>query len=429
MAQKRKQAPRYRHLMYTQFLDHMALSVEELKAILEQMGTERYAVIVHGKDTDEDGNPIGLHVHAMMSFKNGHSLASIAKQLHDKSQYLEIYDKNVNNGYSYLIHATTKARNKYQYDPSEVIANFDYASLVTVEIPGQIAAKHDKKAGTVKTLLDLMYIGAKTKREVEAELSGSLYGKYRSQIEAVWAKRLQMMAEEWREKKLAEGAQVQVIWIYGPAGCGKTSFAKVHAKKKGQDYFVSGSSRDPFQGYCGEHTMILDELRPNSMEYSDLLRILDPFSIVDETMAPARYSDKALACDLIIITGPYDPFEFYKKIFGQFALTTQIDSFNQLWRRLSLVVKMDYDSIEAMTGDEKGYHSIPGSWVPNPYSQTQRPAPKVNRMDIYRDMLGSAIPVTDSTPENEITATAVAAPLKNQNEGGGNNDPGEPKEN
>ena len=28
----------------------------------------------------------------------------------------------------------------------------------------------------------LVYIGAKTKREVEAELSGSLYGKYRSQI-------------------------------------------------------------------------------------------------------------------------------------------------------------------------------------------------------------------------------------------------------
>ena len=429
MAQKRKQAPRYRHLMYTQFLDHMVLSVEELIAALEQIGADRYALIVHDKDTDKDGNPIEPHVHAMMSFKNGHSLASIAKQLHDKPQYLEIYDKNVNNGYSYLIHATTKARNKYQYDPSEVIANFDYVSLVTVEIPGQIAAKHDKKAGTVKTLLDLMYIGAKTKREVEAELSGSLYGKYRSQIEAVWAKRLQMMAEEWREKKLAEGAQVQVIWIYGPAGTGKTSLAKSYARKAGQGYYISGSSRDIFQGYNGEHTLVMDELRPKTIPYHDLLRILDPFNLTDPTMAPSRYSDKAIACDLIIITTPYNPLSFYQKEFDKESDFSRVDSFNQLLRRLTLVVYMNDDIMEVVTYNFYGFQLVPGTEAPNPYSAKHRPAPKVDRMAIYRDMLGSAAPATDSTPENEITATAVAEPLKSQNEGGGNNDPGEPKEN
>lgn len=429
MAQKRKQAPRYRHLMYTQFLDHMVLSVEELIAALEQIGADRYALIVHDKDTDKDGNPIGPHVHAMMSFKNGHSLASIAKQFHDKPQYLEIYDKNVNNGYSYLIHATTKARNKYQYDPSEVIANFDYVSLVTVEIPGQIAAKHDKKAGTVKTLLDLMYIGAKTKREVEAELSGSLYGKYRSQIEAVWAKRLQMMAEEWREKKLAEGAQVQVIWIYGPAGTGKTSLAKSYARKAGQGYYISGSSRDIFQGYNGEHTLVMDELRPKTIPYHDLLRILDPFNLTDPTMAPSRYSDKAIACDLIIITTPYNPLSFYQKEFDKESDFSRVDSFNQLLRRLTLVVYMNDDIMEVVTYNFYGFQLVPGTEAPNPYSAKHRPAPKVDRMAIYRDMLGSAAPATDSTPENEITATAVAEPLKSQNEGGGNNDPGEPKEN
>ena len=33
-------------------------------------------------------------------------------------------------------------------------------------------------------------------------------------------------------------------------------------------------------------------------------------------MAPARYADKALACDLIVITSPYDPRFFYEEQFG-----------------------------------------------------------------------------------------------------------------
>ena len=42
-----------------------------------------------------------------------------------------------------------------------------------------------------------------------------------------------------------------------------------------------------------------------------LLRILDPHGIDSQVMAPCRYNDKPLACDLIIITTPYMPSEFY----------------------------------------------------------------------------------------------------------------------
>ena len=66
-------------------------------------------------------------------------------------------------------------------------------------------------------------------------------------------------------------AQIQVIWIYGPSGCGKTSLAKEYAQKKDQPYFISVSTRGVFQGYNGEHTLILDELRPGVITYADLL--------------------------------------------------------------------------------------------------------------------------------------------------------------
>lgn len=117
-------------------------------------------------------------------------------------------------------------------------------------------AKAGHNACNVDALLDLLYIGGTTKAEIEKQLSGSQYAKYRRQIEDVDAKRLIKEAEKWRAEMKAKNAQIRVIWIYGPSGTGKTSLAKEYAQKKGEPYFVSGSSRDIFQGYNGEHTLI-----------------------------------------------------------------------------------------------------------------------------------------------------------------------------
>lgn len=405
MAPRKSNGPnegiRCKNMMYEQQEEHLPFPVEELEVRIKRLKPTRYAYIFHKGDVNEKGELEAPHIHVMLCFKNARYINAVAAKIGDKPQSITKWDKRANNGFSYLLHVTDGASNKTKHDPSEVTANFDYVALVTMEIPGQIAEAKEKRSGTVKTLLDMLYAGVKTKGEVEAELSGSQYGRYRNQIEVVWAKRLQIMAAEWRKEKLAEVAQVQTVWLYGPAGCGKTSFAKAHARKKGQDYYVSGSSRDPFQSYSGEHTIILDELRANALSFADLLRVLDPFSIVDQVMAPARYSDRALACDLIIVTTPFDPLEFYKEMFGPYALTTQIDNFGQLWRRLSLVIKMDYDFMEVMTMDGYGFHAVPGTSAPNPYSQKNRPAPKVNSLDLYRSMLDSAAPVDDTTTEKE----------------------------
>ena len=388
---------RCKNAMYEQQMDHLPFPVGELEARIKRLNPVRYAFIIHDRDINRDGTPAKPHVHVMLCFKNARYLTSIAKILGEKPQFIKAWDKRANNGFSYLLHITNGAEGKAQYDPSEVTANFDFKALVTMEIPGQIAEAREKKSGTVKVLLDMMYLGTKTKCEVEAELSGSLYGRYRSQIEAVWAKRLQIMAAEWRKQKLAEGAQVRVIWIYGPAGTGKTSLAKAYAQKAGQEYYISGSSRDIFQNYGGEHTLIMDELRPKTIPYHDLLRILDPFSLTDPTMAPSRYTDKAIACDLIIITTPFDPLSFYQKEFGSEPGVSRVDSFDQLLRRLTLVMYMTDDVMEAVTYNFYGFQFIPGTVVKNPYSAKNRPAPKVDGMAIYRSIVDSAAPVDDTT--------------------------------
>ena len=126
---------------------------------------------------------------------------------------------------------------------------------------------------------------------------------------------------------------------------GQTRLAKKIATDKGNPWFISGSSRDLFQNYNGEHTIILDELRPDDgLTYRDMLRLLDPYGF--DMNAPSRYRDKAIAADLIIITSPFTPKEFYDKLFhNTITYFDFIDSFNQLLRRISVIINVNSSDI------------------------------------------------------------------------------------
>lgn len=378
-------------MMYEQQLKHLpAQSIDNLiDRIQNNLKPKKYAVVLHDKDIDEQGQLIEPHVHAMLSFDNARSLSSVARQLGDKPQYVEAWKGNSNNGYAYLTHRTDDAKDKYQYNPKAVIANFDYPELLK-QISAEISSKNSK---SIKLLLDLLYNGSITKSELEAQLTGSQYGRYKNQIENVYAKRLQNLAEQFRKEMLEQGKQVQVIWIYGTSGTGKTSLAKDYADKANQPYFITGSSRDIFQNYSGQHTLIMDELRPNIIPYADLLRILDPFE--NNKMLPSRYNDKSLACDLIIITTPYNPYEFYQEIFGYnynqpaYARQRATDSFEQLLRRITLIIEMNDYYIQAMEFDRKqrNFAPIPNASKKNTYSALNRPKPiTTNKVDLFNSM-------------------------------------------
>lgn len=386
----KKNSLRVKNMMYEQQISLLPAKTKEnlIDLIEKKLKPKKYALILHDKDTDEKGQPAEAHIHAMLSFENARSINSIAKLLSDKPQYIQAWQGDARNGYAYLIHATDKARTKHQYDISDVTANFDYPAMmqtISTEIK-KIDTYGD--AAKIKTLLNLLYTGEITKKEVEKQLTGAQYAKAKKQIEDVWSKHLQDLAEQWREEMIANGKSVCVIWMYGKSGTGKTSFAKEYAKKvgKGQPFYVAGSSKDAFQSYSGEHIIILDELRAQSIPYHDLLRILDPFGIDSQVFAPSRYFDKALAADLIIITTPYNPLNFYNEVFGY--KVGLIDSFEQLHRRISLTINMTDTEILAATydSDKQCYITDPTSSRPNPYSTASRPPMAVSADDIYNSM-------------------------------------------
>ncbi len=397
--EKAKRSPRSRNMMYEQQLAHLPSHIKDLdglfRLIEDVLEPDRFAVILHDKDLNEQGELARPHLHAFMAFKNPRSCASIAKQLGDKPQTVTVWDGRPNNGFCYLVHATdrAKAEGKYQYDPAEVRANFDYATLIQETTQQVKKAQTYGESAHTKAILDMVYAGVMSRKEAESQLPGHVLGRIRRQLDDVHAKRLERDAAEWRQEMSALGKTVRVIWFYGPAGTGKTSAAKALAEKTGQPYYISGSTRDIFQAYEGQHTIILDELRAQSMPYADLLRILDPYSIQSVVMAPSRYNDKALACDLFIITCPYDPHQFYNEMFSvdenkNKKRKEQTDSFEQLLRRITLTVCMTDREIQLAEYDEEKKVFIPdtSSSRPNPYSTASRPTPTISATDTFNEM-------------------------------------------
>ncbi len=370
MSDKENCRVRSKNMMYTQQIRHLPVgSTDQLVSRVKKMAPKRYALIVHDSDVNEQGEPAEDHVHVMLSFENARSINSIAKELGDEPQSIEMWKGKAENGYSYLIHATKDSGNKYQYPPSRVIANFNYQEeikRITEEV------ERSRQTANSKVLLDSLYKGEISKEELEKRLSGSQYGRMRRQIEDVWCKHLQFQAAKWREEMKKSGKRIKVIWISGEAGTGKTSLAKEYAEKSGRPYFITGSSRDIFQNYSGEHTIILDEFRADMMKYPDLLRILDPFG--SQVMAPSRYNDKPLACDLILITSPYNPVEFYRQLFSR-APANFVDSLEQLLRRISLTIEMDASPhIRAVEYDKEAeaYRAVDNAEKENRYSRHYR---------------------------------------------------------
>lgn len=97
--------------------------------------------------------------------------------------------------------------------------------------------------------------------------------------------------------------QLEVIWLYGPPGTGKTSLA---VEMGGTSYYRVTDYQNPFDSYCGQETLILDEF-DGGMRLSTLLNVLD----IWPTTLPARYADRVAAYSQVVLVSNEAPWSFY----------------------------------------------------------------------------------------------------------------------
>ncbi|WP_134644438.1 Rep family protein [Weissella cibaria] len=307
-----------RNHMLVQHIACLPFKIDDIPSIMERLNTKNYAYIIHDKDT-RDGELVEPHIHLVMQFENARHVTAIAKELGVEPNYVEIWDKRINNAWSYLIHETADATKKKLYSPDDVTASFDYAAKIS-----SIRSGVDKNA--LNEDLELLADGTISKSELRRKLGVIQYSKHRKLIDDVFQTFLEEKHSLWLESHDTD-VPMKFIWLYGSAGSGKSLTAD--AMIEGLDSVKLGASNDYFQDYQGQSHIILNELRPNDISWADLLRLTDPWQL--DKSAPRRYRNVPLNIDTLIITTPYNPYDFYN---STRVANRDVDAVDQLIRRI-----------------------------------------------------------------------------------------------
>ena len=319
---------RARQFMYVQQLRLLKIPLEELPEFLGNLNTTEWAYIVHDKDKHQDGSLVEPHIHIVLKYLHPQVLVNIAKKFEDKPEYLEVWSGRIDNAYSYLLHRTDEAKEKFQYSPSEVVASFDFIQRIQ-EIELHVFKKKKKLShDVIQSRID-EYAESETldRRDLVNEIGITQAAKNNKLLDDIDKIKLEIKHEKFLSE--FEGPMV-TFWLYGPAGAGKTTIAKLLSDPP--NTAILGSSRDYFQTYKGENCVIINDLRPDEFSYSDLLKILD--TTENDKMAPRRYHDIPLNLKIVFITTPYSPEEFYNQTYIQ---DRKVDTFAQLERRIKPV--------------------------------------------------------------------------------------------
>lgn len=320
---------RKRVFMIVEQVDKLPFKVAELPSILDAAKTKplEWAFIVHDKDLDEDGKSVKPHIHLVLKYKNPQTVNSIARMLGLKDeQQVGFWDQRINNAYSYILHRTLDAGQKHEYQLQQVVASFDFVKRYEAIDESQSLTKY-------KDGLEQFANGEINIDELRQKISLKDFALHKSEIEAVNKELSYRYHVEWAKEFAAKGKAMKVHWFWGPAGTGKTTLANKMTKDK--KVARLGASNDYFQEYHGEHIVIINDLRPDELKWSDLLTMLDPYEV--DKQGPRRYRNVYLNLEEVFITTPYSPKDFYDRINS--IQDRKIDGFNQLKRRITDVKK------------------------------------------------------------------------------------------
>lgn len=341
----------------------------------------KYAYCVHNADKKENGEPKATHYHFVIWSDTPFTLTKLLTDLDIPERWLEKI-RNKKNAIRYLIHLDHPE--KFQYDRNEIVTNdIRYISECLDEISYRdngyiIDETFEKSYNKQHNEIYNLQID-QTKKMKLFELLEKFFNHYCIEINSNGANR-----------------EMEIYYIQGATGTGKTSFAKQMCDSLKYDYCVSSSSNDPLQDYRGQKALILDDFRTDNMKFSDLLKLTDPYT---NSSVKSRYSNKYMVgCKVIFITSiiPLDKIyidttqyqdtkmQFYRRITN--VIVTEKNEFGKM------IAKM-YFTFNRETGTPYGDYAIIPVNIKKTLEQSK------SQMEIYAEQIQAEI--AKLTPEQK----------------------------
>ena len=284
------------------------LNVDIQKTCMEHTTIKHWAYILH------DTRP---HYHIYVNFgKAGVSSAMVANWFGVAENFVSKIKGRKSDVLLYLIHGQTDQQNKHQYLPSEVVANFDWQTEVE---NSKILGDFEKYSYAQM----LAYVN-----NLPNDEKVTAYNK----LKKLWEIHCQNAV-------LNPDRKIEVVFICGKGGVGKTYYAKKMLTEMSLDFCISSASNDPFQDYLGQKAIILDDLRDSSFSLEDLLKMLDNNT---NSSVRSRFNNKVFNGEVIVITSAVPLrywYSFRKHEYGG------CDGLTQLYRRIGLYVDVQSEFI------------------------------------------------------------------------------------
>lgn len=323
---------------------NMLFDLENMKLFLASKACiKEFAYVIHDKDiyTADDeqkhadhkaGSLKPAHIHLLLRFNNNQpqNTAYISKWFKIPENFISKINGKWEDALLYLTHAN--ASDKYQYEPDAVTSNFDYKSVTENYQNGK---KNNPLMDAINGILD----GSIREYNKTLEIDNLILVKYSKQINEAFKVRQAHL------EATALDRHMEVIFITGKSGAGKTTLAKKIATEKGLAYYISSGSNDVMDGYAQQPVLILDDLGPSCLGLSDLLKILDNHNA---SSVKSRYKNKYLNCEMLIITTVLSIDSFYEHVFSE-----EKEPITQLKRRCGTYIEMDRMSIMVSVWDDK----------------------------------------------------------------------------
>ena len=334
------------------------LTVDIQSVIRSKKSIKQWAYILHDKDDTEP------HYHIYLNFgKTSVDFADVGSWFGLDENFVNKIEGRKSDVLLYLTHANDGQQHKYQYSPKEVVANFDFESEIAVS---KVLGNFDEFSYAQQ----LEYVNS---------LSVNEKTRAHSQLDKLWKLHCQCLV-------LKPDRQIDVMFIQGKGGTGKTYYAKKLLTKMGYDFCISSSSNDPFQDYMGQQAIVLDDLRDTTFEFEDLLKILDNNTA---SSVKSRFSNKVFNGKMIVITSTVPLHYWYWGL-----KHSANDTLDQLYRRIAsyVVVEKDYVNVYSDIDTNGRPAGLPRVFINEIPELKRQKAPKKDFGDIFAEMLEDGCP-------------------------------------